>query len=760
MNIDQQFIDLNLIRKLVEISDINLFPLYLKEVYKDLIDRAESQKKNGITRIVFYDYMKLPIFISDKLFSALDRDNDGCLNLKEFIDGLYLLYYGNFKQNAKVIFNIYDFDKDGIINKEDIKILFSYLPLKNEEKQIESLYEIDNILSLVKFDQNFNFNRFIETIEKVKSDIYLQILCFLYEHKPYVIENVEACKCLPKYKEILQSMNTGISIEELVIGSPAIKPLQSIFDYENVNLSSPSKTTIFKPVDSILKMMQVDEFYLDDDEIKVTLPILPKGNTNQKFTTDELNSNQYNMIRMPNQREFKDDNEEVFATPTKFLKKPTLLMSNMMDVDQLDLNNNEEGVSSNMNITAYPRKQSGYIIKQKEVVRKGGIIFKITESKNLRSYYLLLCNKDIYYYKNEKCMELLGMHNLSGSFIMDPTPEKLNIEGKDYFYFSIRFSNKTRIYYTSSFEESQQWVITLKLAIGYQSFNDIYEMQNEVLGEGKFGLVKLGIHRKTGEKVAIKIIKKQSMAVKDFELVRSEIDIMKMCRHPNIVRLLDHFENNEIIFICMEYLAGGTLANYLEHTPVDALTEGDAGVITYQVAKGLEYLHQFGIIHRDLKPENIIIKGKLPYEGLDALKIMDFGLSKILGPNEKVNDGYGTLTYVAPEVLTRKPYNKHVDIWSLGVIVFYTLSGTFPFDDPSNDEEIIAKKTVFSDLKFNHKSWQIRTTSSKDFILKTMTKDLEKRVKIGDIMRHQWFVDCGIIPGKKQGNIVPGSIFK
>ena len=88
-----------------------------------------------------------------------------------------------------------------------------------------------------------------------------------------------------------------------------------------------------------------------------------------------------------------------------------------------------------MNISPYPRKQSGYIIKQKEVVRKGGIIFKITESKNLRSYYLLLCNKDIYYYKNEKCMELLGMHNLSGCFIMDVNNDKIVIEGKEFFYF-------------------------------------------------------------------------------------------------------------------------------------------------------------------------------------------------------------------------------------------------------------------------------------------------------------------------------------
>ena len=270
-----------------------------------------------------------------------------------------------------------------------------------------------------------------------------------------------------------------------------------------------------------------------------------------------------------------------------------------------------------------------------------------------------------------------------------------------------------------------------------------YEIKDKIEA-GKFGEVFLGVHKKTGQFVAIKTIKKDSMTSKDIELVKSEIDIMKMCKHPNIVRLLDHFENSQFTFIVMEYLSGGTLANYLEHTPVDDLSEKDTAKIAFQIASALEYLHQFGIVHRDLKPENIMIKGKLPHESLESLKLMDFGLSKILGPNEKVNDGYGTLTYVAPEVLTRKPYNNQVDIWSLGVIVYYTLSGSFPFDDQSNDEEVIAKKTVFQDLQFYHKSWTTRSAAVRDFIQKTMTKDLEKRAKIKDVMKHKWFTESGL----------------
>ena len=150
------------------------------------------------------------------------------------------------------------------------------------------------------------------------------------------------------------------------------------------------------------------------------------------------------------------------------------------------------------------------------------------------------------------------------------------------------------------------------------------------IGEGKFGLVKLGVHKSTKEKVAIKIIQKSSMKDNDAELVRTEIDIMKLCHHPNIVRLLDHFENAEYIFIIMEYLSGGSLTNYIKKSKF-TLSEKRILEIIYQIALGLKYLHQYGIVHRDLKPDNIMLTEK---ENMNQIKIMDFGLSKIMGPKE------------------------------------------------------------------------------------------------------------------------------
>jgi len=130
-------------------------------------------------------------------------------------------------------------------------------------------------------------------------------------------------------------------------------------------------------------------------------------------------------------------------------------------------------------------------------------------------------------------------------------------------------------------------------------------------------------------------------------------------------------------------LKGGDLFNYLESRDF-TITQERARELSHEIATAIYYLHQFGIAHRDLKPENILMTST---EDDAKPKLVDFGLSKIIGPGETCNDPFGTLSYVAPEVLLQKPYDKSVDLWSLGIIIYLLLSGTLPFDD-DDDREI------------------------------------------------------------------------
>ena len=152
-----------------------------------------------------------------------------------------------------------------------------------------------------------------------------------------------------------------------------------------------------------------------------------------------------------------------------------------------------------------------------------------------------------------------------------------------------------------------------------------------------------------------------------------------MCQHENIIKLNDLFENADYYYIVLDYMEGKDLFDYLKKRSFK-ISEKRAWQLTYQIAKAIQYLHSFGIVHRDLKLENIMMSNTKD----DAVpKVVDFGLAKMLGPSEKADEPFGTLGYVAPEVLQKQPYSSSCDLWSLGCILYALLCGALPFDDDS-----------------------------------------------------------------------------
>ena len=165
--------------------------------------------------------------------------------------------------------------------------------------------------------------------------------------------------------------------------------------------------------------------------------------------------------------------------------------------------------------------------------------------------------------------------------------------------------------------------------------------------------------------------------------------MLKVCQHPNIIKFYDVFENQDYIYIVMEVLRGGDFFSFLYKRSF-TISEDLARSIAHQLANAIFYLHQFGIAHRDLKPENILMVDK---SDEPEIKIVDFGLSKTFGEGETCREPYGTLCYVAPEILMQQPYEKSVDCWSLGIIIYLMLGRHLPFDS-MNDKEI-GRKTIY-----------------------------------------------------------------
>ena len=367
--------------------------------------------------------------------------------------------------------------------------------------------------------------------------------------------------------------------------------------------------------------------------------------------------------------------------------------------------------------------------EDEDILKYEGTLYKLVDGK-MRDLYFKLIHKDLYFYKNKGDAEHKGMHNLNGLFLQKE--ESVEYEGETYYSFSVIYPSKTRVYYCKDKKEYDGWIEKLKIATGYTNLLEIYDVKNK-LGSGKFGLVKLGIHKKTGQKVAIKIMKKSSMDSSDLELVRTEIEILKICQHPNIIRLYNVFENADYLYIIMEYCYGGDLFSYLENRHF-RVSEKRASNIIHQMATAVYYMHSYGVVHRDLKPENVLMTST---DEDSEIRILDFGLSKILGPYEKCDEPYGTLTYCAPEIIVDEPYSKPVDLWSLGVMTYLMVSGKLPFN--AEDENEIARQVVYDEPNYTRNPvWKTISPECLDFIQKLLVKDQNKRMTIKGVLEHKW----------------------
>ena len=803
----EDYITFEVIQESLNIRDPMLFKKYLQEIFNDLSTRTSNSKNiKYMSRTTFYDYIKLPIFISEKLYSSFSfRSKDG-LMLEEFVDGFFNLYTGSFEETAKIIFNLLDFNKDGLINNDDVKIILSYLPLNNEVssnenkkeelvskifgEQMKSLEEIDEIVkeTFKKYDGEINLEQFIETIKNNNSEVYLQILCFLYGQIPFTSRNIDCIR--KKYYSFDESEYEGIS-----------KSYNSYKKQNSIKIKTPKKSSMLSPAGSFLnKQLRIRSFSLNEEakqiiknelsgislsERKTTFSKENNSNSSsnsikeenielnnekkieeQKTEKNEENNNEKNInndfynknidiVRFDNENIIKKEKEinsedkkldkdniedlcksskKNYVSPTKYLRekacinKLTLNKAYSNEENQLRTIKEENEIGEKINTTNNDNEE--------EDICYENWIYKITEDKKIKKYYLVLINKDIFYYNSNDKKEFLGMHNLSGCFILDDGEKNTtNFDGKEFYKFEIYFNNKSKVrhYYALEYDIVKEFVQKIKKSIGYVKFSDYYEMK-QVIGKGKFGVVNLGIHKKTGQQVAIKIMNKENIkTLEDKELVRIEIGILKLCHHPNIVRLLDHLENNDYIFIVMEYIEGGTLRQYFKKRKFN-FSERQASNIMSQIVSGIKYLHQYGIVHRDLKPDNIMITQQNDF---GIIKIMDFGLSKIVSPKEKMVDGYGSLSYVAPEVLLRTPYNKEVDIWSMGVILFYMLSGHLPFR--GSKEDVVANKIVFESAEFDEDDWETRSKTVKNLIESCLEKKVENRITIEKFINHPWF---------------------
>ncbi|KAK7504803.1 hypothetical protein BaRGS_00003831 [Batillaria attramentaria] len=244
----------------------------------------------------------------------------------------------------------------------------------------------------------------------------------------------------------------------------------------------------------------------------------------------------------------------------------------------------------------------------------------------------------------------------------------------------------------------------------------------DVLGSGQFGIVYGGRHRKTNREVAIKVIDK----LRRWLFCRTFITLAS-------VNLEQMFETPERIFVVMEKLKGDMLEMILS-SPRGRLSERVTKYLIYQILIALRHLHSKSIVHCDLKPENVLLSSETAFP---QVKLCDFGFARIIGEKSFRRSVVGTPAYLAPEVLKRKGYNRSLDMWSVGVVVYVSLSGTFPF----NEDEEISDQIQNASFMYPPNPWKEISQEGIDLITNLLQVKLRKRFTVDKCLMHVFLQD-------------------
>uniref|UniRef100_A0A672SVD7 non-specific serine/threonine protein kinase n=1 Tax=Sinocyclocheilus grahami TaxID=75366 RepID=A0A672SVD7_SINGR len=289
-------------------------------------------------------------------------------------------------------------------------------------------------------------------------------------------------------------------------------------------------------------------------------------------------------------------------------------------------------------------------------------------------------------------------------------------------------------------------------------FEDVYKLQNEILGEGAYAVVHTCINLITNKEYAVKIIEKRPGHSRS--RVFREVEMLYQCQgHRNILELVEYFEEEDKFYLVFEKLRGGSILTHIHRR--QHFNEQEASIVVQDIASALDFLHNKGMAHRDLKPENILCEHS---DRISPVKICDFDLGSGIKLNSdrspistpELLTPCGSAEYMAPEVVEAfneeaSIYDKRCDLWSLGVILYIMLSGYPPFvgrcgtdcgwdwGEPCQACQCMLFESIQEGkYEFPEKDWAHISPAAKDLITKLLVQDAKDRLSAAQVLHHPW----------------------
>ena len=712
-------------KKQEEIIEIN-YELYLNK----LNESVEEKKMNG----AFFFFINLIKYI----FLNKPFNKESILAIK-YVKDKYLLKTPFLRNLTTVIKNFVPIimqtskksDPEDLIEVNE-KENNDFIPIgvlkKNNDKKYTEYRVSNKNFNLEKFQRSnlFSNKKITSTIEQFQAQNALEVK----KHESNIKNDIS---------NKLNNSNNNIRYH-----FDKIEQKKKIYNRNaSIGRLSSSKIIIMRNSSKIPQKSNNDFFFREKmhrNSMRIPESVINKSQIESKNTIlPYLSSNSSSLIKM--KHKFSNKKTEIRVKP--FLKLKGKISS------QPDIFDNTNGTKKNKEDKLSELIDDITISNNNSVnpdIEYGAYLYKYSEEENdmFKKYYAVISQKEILFYSSNLKNELCSIWYVNDTVISILSKIAIN----KCIYYPIKIIYKNDIMNLLFFDEKDTQIEfgnNLKICINNINFDDKYEIKEEI-GEGHFAVVKKCINKNNNREYAVKIIDKQKLEKKDIELIMQEKNYMKIIKHPNIVSLIEDFENEKYIYLVMEYYKGGDLFSYIYeyYKNKKMISEKNISRIIKIIAECIQYLNYFGIVHRDLKPENIVFGEN---ENISTLTLIDLGVAITLPEGQTSTSHIGTLEYSSPEVLTGKPYGKGVDVWSIGIILYtlFTLGSVFPFDCDSKDkkerDETVGKKIVFLQQEYPKEFFGNKSKYLINLIDRALEKNPEKRIKIDDFLNNFWLVN-------------------
>ena len=717
---------------------------FLSEIYANYHKRCNKI----FDSYSFQELMRLPMIVCNKMFQTFTSKDNPQMNVDEFSTNIFNLFFGDIDDKMSMIFDLLDFDGDGAIIYEDVFLILSHLHLM--EFNYNSIYYIEEIISIffdnktkIEKDNFFNLNKNFDVLllvllflNKYQTLITEQELTF---YEACLLKKNKKSEFVLNYKYTYSIKNDIYDeYEEL-----EYKPSELLLDYLEIIDFGKKKKRIIREFeddeefydnedkdlnalfDFSMNFKELKERFINECNLEPRLftstfssMFQEETGKKRKKRDQEINEQVNDILKnqlFKNLKKEKNKDRKISNKKLGFKKlkteesysyeKTTQINSTVADLDiyrdykKTNSLVNNSGINFSFIKKFNPKFQiKNEIILKKENGKSKKKMVKLILFNNYIFYYITLNNNNFLFKK------IIPIVNL---FI-----HKKKIDDLTHVRLISQSHNSTLVKEFSCDDYEKAFNFCLK-------FNDVnyhrdiakeYYFKYEI-DQGKFGHVFLAKSISEEKKYAIKLVQKKNQSFEEYKINRNEIDIFHLLQnidHPNIVKCIDLVENETQLFFVYEYLPCGNLKKYLQDLK---LFPSDYNIdtvlkITKQLLEGAYFLHKYGIIHRDIKTTNIMVQINSPlkksvistsmgandfqkiHEDMSdvTLKIIDFGLSKIMGENEMTNEPYGSLSYKAPELILHKYYNFKVDVWSIGITIYYIVYKVLPFEEGNRED--------------------------------------------------------------------------